>query len=322
MNHPILTGTLITFLGITGCSLLHAQRAELAAERPDSVIFYSPDTQEREIVDIDDPYDFIDEADPIESIDDSYLTTADYNFENPGMFSNAGLFMREKTGLRQYKDKRIVLLTITTNQKETYMCSGAMVGKYAVLTAAHCLESPVAITIYAGGYPSSLKASATKVTYVQTIKKGIFSVKADLGIVYLDRPLGNQTGYFGAAAPTLAMGDTVFSSGFPSSLSLQYPWLSIGNVIADHDIPKPTINAGSFYFTAYAEPGMSGSPVFNTGDVTFIVAVQSSTSVISSVASGLGVIPTVIRKARQQTPAQNINEKIFLDNDSPSYHEI
>jgi len=311
----------VFFWGINCFLPLYGQESNATIVNPDSILFYSPDAQEQEIIDIDDPFESIEGSAPI----DNSLITADYNVEDSGTFSNVSLFMRKKSELEQYEDKRIVLL-VGENKEYVWMCSGAMVGKYAVLTAAHCLDKQAEnslITIYAGGYPSSLKAYSDKILYVSAIKKGMISIKADLGIIILDRPLGNKTGYFGATTSTLVIGDTIFSSGFPGSLSLQHPWLSIGKVIADYNIPKPTISIGSFLFTAYAEKGMSGGPIFEGKDSTRIIAVQSSVSTLSAIARGLGAIPAIIKKARQIEPSiKNVNDELFEEGSHPSYHFI
>lgn len=198
-------------------------------------------------------------------------------------------------GLYQIQDDRIVLLSMSIGS-----CSGALIGPSMVLTAMHCIfshdEKPVPmenVVAYLGGTDSGISAHALRAWYPTRTKSHTDPDEIfynDFAIIELDRPVGNQVGWFGVSNPDISTGTPLFIKAFPARHAKNRPWYSEGMVKSGYDRPiDPLSRVVSFfadpfkclYFgyafehTAVTYPGSSGSPVFLKRAPNEIMAVTS-----------------------------------------------
>ena len=78
----------------------------------------------------------------------------------------------------------------------------------------------------------------------------------DLGVVWLDQPIGNQIGWFGfAAQPDASLNNLlVNNSGYPVDKPLGTQWFNGGRI--------QKVNPQMLAYGLDTEPGQSGSPIF------------------------------------------------------------
>ena len=165
-------------------------------------------------------------------------------------------------------------------------CSGAMIGPYTVLTNAHCvyksiqhdkqfhnngeMYQPSQLTAYAGGDSSSIHARATRIYAAPGTARldwGTEFMNKDYAILVLDKPIGNQSGYFGAKRVQFKQGTNIKIVGFPGVKNHRSPWVSPGKV--------SRVYSSRIEHSADVMAGNSGSPVFLGNDLENVVAVHS-----------------------------------------------
>lgn len=83
-----------------------------------------------------------------------------------------------------------------------------------------------------------------------------FDRTSDIGVVWLDKPIGDQLGWFGLAAHDDAMlrGLLVNNAGYPADKPLGTQWFNAGRI---QEVRPKIISYG-----LDTEPGQSGSPIF------------------------------------------------------------
>lgn len=83
-----------------------------------------------------------------------------------------------------------------------------------------------------------------------------FDRTADIGVVWLDKPLGNQLGWFGMAAHNNAQLNNLLvnNAGYPADKPLGTQWFNAGRIM--------DVSAGFVTYGLDTEPGQSGSPIF------------------------------------------------------------
>ncbi|MCQ2410435.1 MAG: trypsin-like serine protease [Elusimicrobiaceae bacterium] len=171
-----------------------------------------------------------------------------------------------------------VFLTLENGRSR---CSGAMIGKYTVLTAAHCvlentnfntgkLRDPQKIEAFAGGDRSALHAHGANILIPEQVRRlnwGEEFIKHDYAIIVLDEPLGEKTGYFGVQKASVSVNESIAVLGFPGRRDHTRPWYSPGKVL---EVAK-----GVFYHDADILPGNSGGPTVKSNNLRNIIGVVS-----------------------------------------------
>ncbi|MBQ3666984.1 MAG: trypsin-like peptidase domain-containing protein [Elusimicrobiaceae bacterium] len=310
MKVSSIVGVLLAVLGLFFSSTSYAQKKKIQIKLPESITFYSPETGEEDVVYADEILADIEES---QAEEDEWFADDDEDedelfADNPNSNPYLDTFSKKKDAT-QVTDKRVVFLDITTNKGKKDFCSGAVVGDYAVLTAAHCLHEAKNITVYAGGKGSKLYAYKDRVYYSKLhTRYAPLDSEADWGIVVLKTALGKKTGKFKGSAPVLYTTEKISIMGFPGSLKKDRPWLSKGKVLPKQLQPGGLVATavGSFNHSAWIEGGMSGGPIFQGWTKSsYIIGVNAGNYVhLVSVGSGLGMIPSIIKQARKYTPSK------------------
>ena len=291
---------------LVGVVISYAQQEKIELELPESIFLYSPETGKEDIMYIDEPLAYIEGTEPEGG------SFADNDEEENSLFDNVDRGIQtysSKEDATQITDRRIVYLALTRKDGKKGSCSGAMVGDYVVLTAAHCLRDISKITAYAGKKGASLHAEEDRV-YYSGLHTGYAPLdeEADWGIIVLKEPLGRTTGTFGASAPVLYTTDKISIVGFPYSLKADRPWLSKGKVLPKATGALAVTVTGAFNHSAWLQEGMSGGPIFEGwGTRSDIIGVNATVKRVGVdlyyTGSGLGVIPALVNEVRNYKPS-------------------
>lgn len=182
----------------------------------------------------------------------------------------------------------VYLVIQTSTHKKN--CSGSVIGKYTVLTNAHCVYEDIGtpqatfvadVTAYAGGKKeNAIRGKVTSFILSPSTQENVYSSDQyhpfDYAIIVLDTPIGEKSGFLGikntfnpsTGNTTLKADDKIAVIGFPGEKKKDNPWYSPGKILS--------FNTYGFYHTADVLHGSSGSPVFLQKDLTHIIAVAST----------------------------------------------
>ncbi len=98
-----------------------------------------------------------------------------------------------------------------------------------------------------------------------------YSEDHDLGVIWLDKPIGKKLGWFGVSTYANNQFDNLIvnTSGYPSDKRLGTQWYNAGRI---DEINKNTLSYG-----LDTQPGQSGSPIFHydTNNQRLVVAVHA-----------------------------------------------
>ncbi len=177
--------------------------------------------------------------------------------------------------------RTIVKLIVTFPNKQTFDCSGAIIGPFHVLTAGHCIHS-----VDNGGWYSETQVIAgldnTYMPYrlAKAINAHSYTgwtdhqqTEHDWAVLVLDRNLGNFTGWMGRQ--TADPGHAIYkgnlnTAGYPGDLC------SSNCMYFDADTGH-SANTDNHWYRMDTMPGQSGSPVWRLdGNERYILTVHTS----------------------------------------------
>lgn len=159
------------------------------------------------------------------------------------------------------------------------MGTGWLAGPRTVFTAGHNLLSEAhrhqASTIWVlparAGDAVPYGYAATSSFAVHPLWQATADRERDIGVVWLDEPIGERIGWFGFAAhdDTALTHLLVNNAGYPADKPLGTQWFNAGRIL---DVGAKTVTYG-----LDTEPGQSGSPVFylDTQQRRIVVAVHA-----------------------------------------------
>jgi V8-like Glu-specific endopeptidase len=172
----------------------------------------------------------------------------------------------------------VVDLKVTYPDSQTAMGTGALIDSSHVLTAAHLLYSAKD-----GGYATSIEAipAANGLGHSVGVAYGTYErvdpswlsfnpshpgatspTVEDIGLVTLNRPIGNSTGWFGLGysnKKAFFTGATFDTAGYPGSLTNSLPQL---RVEAGKELGTVSNDITFMQSSLAALPGQSGSPIY------------------------------------------------------------
>lgn len=159
-----------------------------------------------------------------------------------------------------------------------FLGSGWMAGPRTVITAGHCVFSS-----NMGGWASSIRVSpgrdaaeapfgAATATRFETLKRWEDHEEADYdyGVIHLDEPLGDRTGWFGISSLSDAdlRDSRVNVSGYPADKPLGTQWFHANRVLAT--TPR------RIFYDVDTYGGQSGAPVWiQNGATQSVVAIHA-----------------------------------------------
>ncbi len=143
--------------------------------------------------------------------------------------------------------------------------TGWLAGPRTVITAGHNLFSPstgrqaskVWVMPGRAGDAVPYGLEATTQCDVHPLWRGQGDRSCDVGVVWLDAPMGERLGWFGIGAYSDAQlrGLIVNNAGYPADKPLGTQWFNAGRVLS----AKPQV----LTYGLDTEPGQSGSPIFH-----------------------------------------------------------